>query len=163
MPSVPSPTLTWNNKIELKIYFIIHKWKHNNPIREGLKEKNYLVTSIIFALTPTHLPPRMTWQEWISVAKFTTHPPRRNNDISLNKGVFDKIFHQVNFSDIVKTPTQPQFNLTIPQLLLAWFWPNIKGRLLGPSSTYANCHCDICPGNICPCDIRPYQEYLSCY
>ena len=26
-----------------------------------------------------------------------------------------------------------------------------------------NCHCDICPGNICLGDICPYQEYLSSY
>ena len=51
----------------------------------------------------------------------------------------------------------------ISQLLLARFWPNFKGRFLGPFWTYPNCHNDICPGNISPCDICPYQEYLSCY
>ena len=35
--------------------------------------------------------------------------------------------------------------------------------LLGPSSTDANCHGNICPGKICPGDIYPYQDYLSCY
>ena len=49
------------------------------------------------------------------------------------------------------------------QLLLTWFWPNLKGRFLGPSLTNANCHGDICLGNICPGDIIPYQQYLSCY
>ena len=46
----------------------------------------------------------------------------------------------------------------ISQLLLTRFWPNFKGRLRGPSWTDSNCHSDICPGNICP-----YKEYLSCY
>ena len=40
------------------------------------------------------------------------------------------------------------------------FWPNFKGRLLGPS---VNCQDDICPGNTCPSNICPYQEYLSCH
>ena len=48
-------------------------------------------------------------------------------------------------------------------MLLAQFWPNFKGRFMGPFWTYPNCHNDICPGNISPCDICPYQEYLSCY
>ena len=43
-------------------------------------------------------------------------------------------------------------------LLLTWFWRNCKGRLLGTSRTVSDCHSDICPG-----DIYPYQEYLSCY
>ena len=48
--------------------------------------------------------------------------------------------------------------LAISQLLLARFWPNFKGRFLWPFLTDANCHSDICSGNICP-----YQEYLSSY
>ena len=57
---------------------------------------------------------------------------------------------------------------SISQLFLTWFWPNFKGRFLGPFWTDSNCHSDICPGNICPGDICPgaicpYQEYLSCY
>ena len=44
------------------------------------------------------------------------------------------------------------------QLLLTWFWWNFKGKFLGPSLTDANHQGDICPSNICP-----YQEYLSCY
>ena len=51
----------------------------------------------------------------------------------------------------------------ISQLLLAWFWPNFKSRFLGPFWTYSNCNNDICPGNICSCDIFPFPEYLSCY
>ena len=53
--------------------------------------------------------------------------------------------------------------LVISQLLLARFWPNFKGRFLGPSLTDVNCHGDICPGNICQGDICPYQKYLICY
>ena len=34
---------------------------------------------------------------------------------------------------------------------------------LEPSLTDANCFGDIFPVNICPGDICPYQEYLSCY
>ena len=41
----------------------------------------------------------------------------------------------------------------ISQLLLILFWPNIKGRFLGPFWTYSNCNNDICP----------YQQYLNCY
>ena len=52
---------------------------------------------------------------------------------------------------------------TISQLLLVRFWPNFKGRFLGPIWTYSNFQNDICSGNICPCDIYPYQEYLSCH
>ena len=51
----------------------------------------------------------------------------------------------------------------ISQLLLAWFWPNFKGRFLGPFWTYHNYHNDICPGNISSCNICPCQEYLSCH
>ena len=51
----------------------------------------------------------------------------------------------------------------ISQLLLALFWPNFKGRFLGPFWTYSNCNNDICPGNICSCDICPYPEYFTCY
>ena len=51
----------------------------------------------------------------------------------------------------------------ISQLLLAWFWPNFKGRFLGPFWTYPNCHNEICRGNISPCNVCPYQEYFSCY
>ena len=50
----------------------------------------------------------------------------------------------------------------ISHLLLIRFWLNFKGRFLGPSLTDANCRSDIFTGNICPSDICPYQEYLSC-
>ena len=62
---------------------------------------------------------------------------------------------------VVKTPTQPYLGLgftrkwlhttttnsmsAISQLLLARFWPNLKGRFLGPSLTDPNSHGDICP------------------
>ena len=49
------------------------------------------------------------------------------------------------------------------QLLLTWLWPNFKDRFLGPFLTYSNCPYDIFSGNICPSDICPYQEYLSCH
>ena len=49
------------------------------------------------------------------------------------------------------------------QLLLTWFWPNIKGRFLGQSSTDANWYSDICPGNLCPGNNCPFQKYLPCY
>ena len=42
------------------------------------------------------------------------------------------------------------------QLLLIKCWPNFKCRFLQPSLIEANCHGDLCPGNICP-----YQQYLS--
>ena len=51
----------------------------------------------------------------------------------------------------------------ISQLLLTRFGLNIKHRVLGTSRKDSNCHCDIFPNNICPGDICPYQEYLSCY
>ena len=51
----------------------------------------------------------------------------------------------------------------ISQLLITWFWPNFKGRFLGPSWTDSNYHGDICRGNIFHGDICPYQEYISCY
>ena len=41
----------------------------------------------------------------------------------------------------------------ISELLLTQFWPNLKGRFMGPSSTDSICHGDICP----------YQKYISCY
>ena len=52
---------------------------------------------------------------------------------------------------------------TISQLLLVRFWPNFKGRFLGPIWTYSNFQNEICSSNICPCDIYPYQEYPSCH
>ena len=49
MPSTPSPTLTCDNKIKLKIYFIMHKLKHNNPISHcGRGVCWYLVLIILF-------------------------------------------------------------------------------------------------------------------
>ena len=42
------------------------------------------------------------------------------------------------------------------------FWTNFKGRFLGPSSTDANQNYDIWSGNICPSDICPHQQHLSC-
>ena len=49
------------------------------------------------------------------------------------------------------------------QLLLTGFWWYFKGSFLGTSRTDSDSHGDICPNNICPGDIWPYQEYLSCY
>ena len=46
----------------------------------------------------------------------------------------------------------------ISQLLLVRFGSNFKQRVRGTYTTDYNCHHDICPGNICP-----YQQYLSCY
>ena len=43
------------------------------------------------------------------------------------------------------------------------FLPSFKGRLLEPSIKAANSYGNICPINICPNDMSPYQEYLSCY
>ena len=51
----------------------------------------------------------------------------------------------------------------ISQLLLTQLWPNFKGSLLGSSLTDANPLSDICPRKMCPGDICPYQQYLSCY
>ena len=45
------------------------------------------------------------------------------------------------------------------QLLLTQFWPNFKNRYLGTSRTGSSCHVDICPCNISPGDIFPYQQY----
>ena len=46
----------------------------------------------------------------------------------------------------------------ISQLLQALFGLNFKQRVLGIHTTDYNCHQDICPTNICP-----YHQYLSCY
>ena len=46
----------------------------------------------------------------------------------------------------------------ISQLLLARFGPNLKQRVQGTYTTDYNCHHKICPGDICP-----YLQYLSCY
>ena len=51
----------------------------------------------------------------------------------------------------------------ISHLLLTWFWWNFKLRFLGTSRTDSNCHSDICPGKICPCDICLYHKYLKCH
>ena len=51
----------------------------------------------------------------------------------------------------------------ISQLLLTQFWPNFKSRFLGTYRTDFSCHHDICPGNISPGDICPYQQYLRSY
>ena len=49
MPSTPSPTLTCDNKIKLKIYFLVHKFKHNNPISHWERGVCwYLVVIILF-------------------------------------------------------------------------------------------------------------------
>ena len=49
----------------------------------------------------------------------------------------------------------------ISHLLLIRFWPNLKGRFLGPSSIGANCYGGTYPGNICPHDICPYKDLLT--
>ena len=54
--------------------------------------------------------------------------------------------------------THPTTAKTQCQQVLTRFWPNFKGRLLGTSRTDSKYHVYICPGDICP-----YQEYLSCY
>ena len=71
---------------------------------------------------------------------------------------------------IVKTPTQHQLNNKESKLGLKWklvykpptpmtqFWPHLKPLFLGLSWTDSFCHSDICPGDICP-----DQEYLSCH
>ena len=46
----------------------------------------------------------------------------------------------------------------ISQLLLARFGPTFQQRVQGAYTTDYNCHHDICPGDICP-----YHQYLSCY
>ena len=51
----------------------------------------------------------------------------------------------------------------ISQLLITWYWPNFKRRLLRASRTDSNCYDDICPGIICPGGICQYQEYLNYY
>ena len=51
----------------------------------------------------------------------------------------------------------------IYQLLLTRFSWNFKGSFLGASRTDSNYQVDIFPCNICPGDICPDQEYLSCY
>ena len=61
------------------------------------------------------------------------------------------------------TTTHTNSMSTISQLLLAHFGSNFKQRVLGTYTTDYNCHHDICPDNICPGDISPYQQYLSCY
>ena len=35
-------------------------------------------------------------------------------------------------------------------LILTRFWPNFKGRFIGPSLTDSKCHSEICTGNVCP-------------
>ena len=47
----------------------------------------------------------------------------------------------------------------ISQLILTRFWSNFKCKALGTSTTDSNCYCDICAGNICPCDVCPYLQY----
>ena len=61
------------------------------------KNTDYLVTLIKFPLTPTHHPPRMTYEKLLGVGKFTTHPPWRNNDIFLG---FEEVFQQLNYTGI---------------------------------------------------------------
>ena len=48
--------------------------------------------------------------------------------------------------------------LAISQLLLTQFWWNFKGRFLWTFRTNSNCQ-----GDICTCNICPYQEYPNCY
>ena len=74
MPSVPSPTLTWNNKIELKIYFLIHKWKHNNP--KGLKKTNYLGK-----------PSKKKDYEILDIVRNSDDPPQAGMDIPTSSSI----------------------------------------------------------------------------
>ena len=50
----------------------------------------------------------------------------------------------------------------ISQLLLTRLWPNLKVSFLGPTLTDVDGLGDICPSNIWPRNICPYQQYLSC-
>ena len=49
------------------------------------------------------------------------------------------------------------------QLLLAQFGSNSKHRVLETYTPDCNCRHNSFPGNICPGDVCPYQQYLSCY
>ena len=49
------------------------------------------------------------------------------------------------------------------QEYLGCYWPNFKGRFLGPSLTDANCHRDIYQVNLCLRIFFAYKQYLSCY
>ena len=51
----------------------------------------------------------------------------------------------------------------ISQLFLIRFWYNFKSRFLGLSWTDFNYRRNICPGNIFPSNICPYQEYICSY
>ena len=75
--------------------------KKNMLVRDDFK-KTGLFSDIDQISFYTHPPPPKDdiLQKWLSVGKFTTHPPWRNNDIFLKKGVFDKIYRQLNFNDI---------------------------------------------------------------
>ena len=82
----------------------------------------------------------------------------------------------------VKTPTQPQLDLTKLGLTRKWlytttdhppgtqcrqylscYWSDFDKTLKVASWEHLEQIVDICQGNICPGDICPYQEYLSCY
>ena len=67
-------------------------------------------------------------------------------------------------NDFAHHPTTHRNSMSaISQLLLTRFWWNFKHRFLGTSRIDSNYQVDICTGNICPGNIFPYQEYLSCY
>ena len=57
------------------------------------------------------------------------------------------VWHENNFTP-PPPPTTRNSTSSIFQLLLTRFWPNFKGSFLGPFLTDANCHDNICPGNI---------------
>ena len=92
------------------------------------KKPDYLVTLIIFPLTPTHQPPKDDiWQKWLSVRKFTTHPPWRNNEIFLKKkGVLIRYFCNLSLGPSLKYwhfREHFQKNKAWLRTMLQNFWP----------------------------------------
>ena len=89
---------------------------------------------LVAKLSPSLSLTRLGWDS-LNLAKSKTHPPTTHHP-----------------------PPRIVVRIAISQLLLARFWSNFKQRVLGAYTTDYNCHRRICPGNICP-----YQQYLSCY
>ena len=71
-----------------------------------------------------------------------------------------KIWSWLCFTPVTRTRTRT----TTPKYII-FYWPDFDQTLNVGSWEHldSNCHSDICPGNISPRNICPYQEYLSCY
>ena len=107
------------------------------------QNKIIFVDNVFVCFLPSSVNFQLSWTEFSIISKLSSHPTRPPDPTTR--------------PDPTRPPDHPTAGIVN---LLTRFWPNFKGRFLGPFWTDLSFHGDICSGNICHCNICPYQEYL---